>query len=415
MPTRQAFVKPPRLVRLYFGLGHVAVTLALLALALDPRAAAGFFYHARMVAIVHLVTLGWLTSSLLGSLYMAAPTAFGTPLAIQRLDYTAFALVVIGIVGMVTHFWMASFAGMAWSAATVATGVFIVVARVSWLLRRSPLPRRVTRPIFLASLNLGIAATMGVLLGFDKADQFLPGFVLTNVFAHAHMAALGWATLMALGVAARLLPASPPIVPVAPRMLAAGTVLLEVGVVGLFISLLRQSSWSLVFGICAIGGVGALTFHLAISLVGDTPRAGVPPPGTNATMAPDAAQLHAYCALVWLLVAAALGGYLLWQPLTDMTLRAALAYGTVGLLGFLGQLVLAIRVRLLHHGSDRRQSFVLAAWVVGVAGIALGLAADQVTWLVGGALVMLPGVLLDAALPGAVLDAAPRGSPGSRG
>ena len=34
--------------------------------------------------------------------------------------------------------------------------------------------------------------TMGVLLGFDKVHQFLPGYVLSNVFAHAHLAAVGW-------------------------------------------------------------------------------------------------------------------------------------------------------------------------------------------------------------------------------
>jgi hypothetical protein len=36
----------------------------------DPRGVSGFFYHARMVGIVHLVTLGWITASILGSLYI---------------------------------------------------------------------------------------------------------------------------------------------------------------------------------------------------------------------------------------------------------------------------------------------------------------------------------------------------------
>ena len=32
------------------------------------------------------------------------------------LDYAAFALVVTGIVGMVAHFWLERYSGMAWSA-----------------------------------------------------------------------------------------------------------------------------------------------------------------------------------------------------------------------------------------------------------------------------------------------------------
>ncbi len=35
----------------------------------------------------------------------------------------------------------------------------------------------------LAFLNIGVAATLGMLIGFDKVYHFLPGFVLANVFA----------------------------------------------------------------------------------------------------------------------------------------------------------------------------------------------------------------------------------------
>jgi hypothetical protein len=67
---------PPRLRPiLYFGVAHVAFALACLAVALDPRGVSGFFYHSRMLAIVHLVTPGWITNSILGSLYMVGPIA----------------------------------------------------------------------------------------------------------------------------------------------------------------------------------------------------------------------------------------------------------------------------------------------------------------------------------------------------
>ena len=51
-----------------------------------------------------------------------------------------------------------------------------------------------------------MAATLGVLIGFDKVYHFLPGFVLSNVIAHAHLAAIGWAAMMVVGIAYRLLP-----------------------------------------------------------------------------------------------------------------------------------------------------------------------------------------------------------------
>ena len=67
---------PPRLLPvLYFTTAHLALAFAFGAVALDPRGVSGFFYHARMLGIVHLVTLGWITASILGSLYVVGPIA----------------------------------------------------------------------------------------------------------------------------------------------------------------------------------------------------------------------------------------------------------------------------------------------------------------------------------------------------
>src|SRR4029077_18609430 len=104
-PTPPRTRLPPRLLPvLYFGVAHVALGLACLAVATDPRGVSGFFYHARMLGIVHLVTLGWITASILGSLYIVGPIALRVWIPAGRLDYTAFALVLVGVVGMVAHF-----------------------------------------------------------------------------------------------------------------------------------------------------------------------------------------------------------------------------------------------------------------------------------------------------------------------
>jgi len=115
---------------LYISAAHLALGVAAFLVAWSPRAAAGFFYHSRMVAIVHLVTLGWVTNSILGALYIVGPATLGIALPARRGDYAAFAAVTIGIVGMVAHFWIQELNGMAWSAATATSGILFVVARV---------------------------------------------------------------------------------------------------------------------------------------------------------------------------------------------------------------------------------------------------------------------------------------------
>jgi hypothetical protein len=207
MPRDARAQLPPRLLPvLYLGTAHLALLLACLAVAIDPRGVAGFFYHARMLAIVHLVTLGWITASILGFLYIVGPIALRSAVPATWFDYGAFAFVLVGIIGMVGHFAIQEYGGMAWSGMTVGTGILAVGVRIAGRLRTAPLPRAVKAHVLLAFLNIIGAAVAGVLIGFDKVYHFLPGYVLDNVFAHAHLAAIGWASMMVIGVGYRLLP-----------------------------------------------------------------------------------------------------------------------------------------------------------------------------------------------------------------
>ena len=104
---------------LYFGFAHACLAAAFAATALDPRGVGGFFYHPRMLAVVHLVTLGWISGSILGSIYLVGPLALRFPLPAGRLDHAAFGSFAIGVMGMVSHFWIDRPPGMAWSAGLV--------------------------------------------------------------------------------------------------------------------------------------------------------------------------------------------------------------------------------------------------------------------------------------------------------
>ena len=73
-------------------------------MAWNPDAIAGFFYHSRMVAIVHLVTIGWIAMSILGMVYIVLPMRLGLAFPARRADYAAYALAVIGLIGMVSPF-----------------------------------------------------------------------------------------------------------------------------------------------------------------------------------------------------------------------------------------------------------------------------------------------------------------------
>ena len=394
------------LVLLYLATAHVSLALAFALVGWDPLAVAGFFYHSRMVAIVHLVTIGWIALSILGNIYVVVPMAFGRAFPARKGDFTAYALVVIGLVGMVAHFWLAEFSGMAWSAATAAAGIAHVVGRLVWNLRSARAPGGVTLHLYLASANILFAVAMGVLLGFDKVYHFLPGYILSNVFAHAHLAAVGWACMMVIGLAYRLLPMLIPAVPPTGSSLYVSAVLIETGVVGLFVSLVLRNTLSWLFAITIVAGFAAAGLH-AVWMLG---RHRMPAPARTER---GFAIAHVTTAAVWLVASCVIGVTLTLAPLTETSLRAALLYGVFGLVGFLAQVIVGFEAYVFPtaaaywaiqggmagmgspRGNDMRRSAVYVAWLAGVPAIGAGLFVNAPMVLSAGAWLLFGAVVLE--------------------
>lgn len=401
------------LVLLYLATAHISLALAFALTAWNPYAVAGFFYHSRMVAIVHLITIGWLAMSILGMVYVVVPMTFGRAFPARKADYAAYALTVIGLIGMVAHFWLAEFRGMAWSAATAAAGIAYVVARLAVALRSAAVPGGVKLHVYLASLNMLGAVTMGVLLGFDKVHQFLPGYVLSNVFAHAHLAAVGWVCMMVVGLSYRLLPMVIPAASPAGATIYVSALLLEAGAVGLFVALVSRSHLTPWFAATIVAGFAAAGAHVGWMLK----RRRTPAPGNSRR---GFAIGHIATAGVWLMCACVCGVVLAAAPMTELTLRGALAYGVFGLIGFLAQAVVGFELHMLPTVSaywalqrsggaaigvrpaanELRRSAIYCGWLSGVPALAAGLFFDVPNVLAAGAWLLFAAVVL------AALDAA---------
>jgi len=381
------------IVLLYLATAHLALGVASMMAGLWPQAVAGFFYHSWMVGVVHLVTIGWITFSIFGAMFLVAPLALRTAMPAFTSDYITYAAAVIGLVGMVGHFWIQEYRGMAWSAGLLASSVMWMTARIIRVVWRAPIQSFAKRLIVLACANIWVAATTGLLIASDKTLHFLPGFVLTNVFAHAHLAALGWGTMMVLGVGSRLLPMILPAKMPAPGLSGtAAVVLLEIGVIGLFSTLLLRAPWAIVFGLAFAAGLAICGAQIVWMV-----RHRVPKP--RAVGSPDYGVGHAAAAGLWLVVATTVGIALLALPTTPGTLQLAAAYGVAGLVGFLAQMVAAMEARLLpmavwfwayadsnyqvapespHAMRDRSlQAMVFGGWTIGVPALAAGMALES--------------------------------------
>jgi hypothetical protein len=395
----------------YYAFAHAGMGAALLTIIVDPGLPGASFFHPRMVALVHLITLAWLSGSILGSFYIVAPLALRLPMPAGRADWAAWGSFVIGTLGMVSHFWIGTYDGMAWSAGLVTATVAWVAWRCWRGLPGSAAPWPVGLHVSLAFVNMLAAAGLGIVIGLNRTRGFLEISPLATMFAHLHLAAVGWATMMVVGLSYRLIPMMLPAAMPTGWTLALSAVFLESGLVVLTLALPGAPAWAPLGAGLMLAGLASFVVQIRRTLKRRVPKPPALPRRDWSTW-----QTHA--ALLWLVVTAGLGLALSVGVRRDWTLTLMWIYGVAGLVGFLSQIVTGMQGRLVPlyawyrafaaEGSPPGRaanalpsaSFaraIFACWSAGVPLLAVGLASGSRPAIRAAALLLLAGVSIGAA------------------
>ena len=406
-PGPMDFLPARVLPLLYLGFAHACLAVVFGVLTLSPGRVEGFYYQPRMFALVHLVTLGWITSSILGSLYLVAPLALRVSLPAGRLDYGTFAAFAVGVAGMANHFWIDRPVGMLWAAPLVPLAILRVAGRALPGVRRAPIPPEVKVHVVFALANIFLAAGLGFLLGLNKVRPIvtLPGF--PGVVAHAHLAAIGFAAMIAMGVGYRLLPMLLPSAMPRGAWAWATALLTEAGVLVIVAGALAPEPLYAPGAVLAAAGL--VVFLSRILWMLRHPR-----PAPPERRRPDWGLAHVFASFLWLALAVVLGLALAVLPGSDATMAFAKVYGLAGLVGFLSQLIAGVEARLvplaawlwsyadgghrelppsLHDAPSRAsQAAAFALWNAGLVVLAVGLHGDRRLLVSVGGAVLLAAV-----------------------
>ena len=390
------------------GFATLCFALALMGVIAYAQDLTGFYYHPRILALTHLITLGWITGNILGLLYIICPMALRTSLPSSRYDAVAFILYTIGVMGMVTHFWQDLPAGMIWSAGCVYAAIIFAGIRVMARIAKGKIPGFVKLHIFFSFTNMFVAGGWGFVIGLNKVYGFLPTSSSPNVIAHAHLAAIGWAGMMVFGASYRLLPMFVPGAPVKGITPWISGILLECGVIGLFFALLFQSPFAMIFAFLILAGT-ILFLKSAVHTL--RTRKAAPPPEPPG---PDFSMLHAPFSLLSLLLCLICGPILLQLPPTEQTLQLALGYGAIGFIGFLSQMIVGFKPKILsiftwYHAFSRYgtqvprpvdmpvrvfQIAIFALWLTGLPLLISGIVAAARMLIMAGGVFILSALVL---------------------
>jgi hypothetical protein len=419
--TRRAMLPAPVLPLVYFSGAHAALLVGCIVLAFTPELAGAFHYHPRMIALTHVVTLGWVTASILGALYIVGPLALGVPMPAGRADAAVAVAFWGGSAGMVWGFWAGAYARVGVSALLVLTALTWVGARVAWGLVHARVPWPVTVHIVLAFVNILGAGGLGIYMALTRGGGSVVS-PLAMAAAHAHLATVGWAVMMIVGVAYRLVPMFLPAAMPTGVSLVWSAVLLEAGALGTAWGLATggDATWA---GLCVAGGFTCFSLQIRRTLRERRPRPA-------AMQGRDWSTWQTHVALLCLPLAIGLGLWLMRQPTSTAW---TWVYGVVGLVGFVSQMVVGIQGRLLpmhawyvamarlngrqpgrsvhelYEAPLARAIFLL--WLVGVPLLATGLALQGRPMISSGAAMLGVALVVQAVYGMRMLSRAYRAAP----
>lgn len=331
-----ATIMPPyRLPAEHFlaALGWLALgALGLVSLA--PELATGAYLTPRAAAVTHCFTLGWVTTSIFGALYQIYPVALGVGAHSTRIGHLTFWMLQAGIVCLVAGawWWNPNLLGPGWLLIFLATIALRVnlVARARGATRAPIVGKYATAALVSLVLALAvIGVSIGSFAGWWRSDR------IAVLIVHAHLAAVGFATLIAIGVGGKLLPMflyardlpELPLRWIGP-LVGGGVLLFSAGtLLGETLRALQLSG-----GLAMVGGLGLYLRTVPLYF-----HRGVRKPGPGLYLAAGA---HAF-----LLAAVALGLLLLLA--SDPDPRIAAAYGLLGIVGWLTLFVAGVYHRIL--------------------------------------------------------------------
>lgn len=256
-----------------------AALLALLAA--EVMMAAGFGFPAEPIrssdslALVHLVTIGWLSLTMCGALCQFIPVLTETPLHSERLPLPALALLVAGLIALVLGFLRLDgrvrleLPFLSVAALLLGIGFSLVIWNLACTLWRS---RPLALPAKFVAMGLaavGLTATLGIIFAL-VLDQTMTGAFFVRMHAgalpiHIVVGLGGWLTITTVGVSYRLLAMfmlAPDIDDRSGRAtLWFAAVALGVTVAGGFAAVLAEGQLTAVLGAALILAVAALALY----------------------------------------------------------------------------------------------------------------------------------------------------------
>jgi len=202
-----AYSPPFKIVTKYFVAAIIDFVILNFLLMLNYKDITGFYFQPKILAITHLLTLGWISMTIFGAMFQLVPVVLETKLFSEKLADIQFWIFLFGVIGLATGFWNFD-TGLYFNASAILLNIAILIFAINMIGTFIHVKKwNVTGWYLIAALiYLIITAIAGFLLSYNLWHPYITINHLQLLKLHAEVAVIGWVTMVVMGVAYKLIP-----------------------------------------------------------------------------------------------------------------------------------------------------------------------------------------------------------------
>ncbi|MBK6476088.1 MAG: cytochrome C oxidase subunit I [Flavobacteriales bacterium] len=191
----------------FYVYGAVSFLVATLLLLTSGDAFTGHYFQPHILAITHVMALGWATMIILGASHQLVPVLIENDLYSTKLGHASFALAAVGIPLLVYGFYTFNLGWIAQLGGSLVTGAVLAYSiNIAFSISESKRMNVHAVFVFTATIWLLLTVSLGLAMLFNFTMFVLPQNSLYFLSLHAHLGLVGWFLLLVLGVGSRLIP-----------------------------------------------------------------------------------------------------------------------------------------------------------------------------------------------------------------
>lgn len=201
------YAPSPEVVVPFFGAGSLFYLAGCLMIGLYPDLFVGHYFSPGLLAITHLLVLGWVTMIIMGALSQLIPVILERPLHSEVWMRPVFLCLLLGTLLLAGSFWHFYLGTAMWLASVLLLVAAVLFAVNVFLTARRAEAGGIARDFILSAVVwLLFTVLIGVTLALNLRFAFLPVDHLELLKLHAHAGLVGWVMQLIIGVGSRLLP-----------------------------------------------------------------------------------------------------------------------------------------------------------------------------------------------------------------